>query len=240
MDAPPRVELLSLDEVQEARLGAQPLAPAPAQETVGKRLRSLLSPFEWAVATALVILYAALLGAVAVDSIRDGTPGPATDGDDGYFDRHAEVLVLGATGSLVLAFALLHAEGPTLAERVEEHRLFLGLTVLVFGFAVAIAQLWERKGLEGAAMLGLTVLATTLLGGNILSRHARLEFTEVRTAITLATVSMFFALVGFAPDTVAASGGVLAQAMEHFWAVVAVVVGFYFGGHTLERIKAAR
>jgi hypothetical protein len=247
MDRPPTAVTVNvLDQAPETPVPAEsaPMPdaagpkhkPAPHKDHPSPGSAKASKGFLWT-AVILLDLYALVVLAIVVQSATDPTPGPGRESDDRYFDRHAEVVFLGATGALVFALVVLRTAGDTLAARVQARRFVLGPTVLLTGFGIGLAELWERKGLPGAAMLGVITLASTLLGGAILSKRETLGAGEVRTAITLSTVAMFFAMVGFAPDIEAATHGVLEQAVENFWVVVATVVGFYFGGHTVERIR---
>jgi hypothetical protein len=207
---------------------------------LGKRLKRVNGWFRQAT-NALWLGYGLVVGLIVLSSMLDPTKGPGRTGDDLYFDRHAELYFLAATGTLAFGQVYLRTPGHlSVEERVAEQKTVLGLTVLLTGYCIALAMLWERQGLAGVAMMGLVILVTTLLGGNILSEKKILEVHEVRTAITLTTVAMFFAMLGFAPEDVKASGTVLGEAVDHFWAVVATVVAFYFGSHTVEKLWGNR
>ncbi|HUR63986.1 MAG TPA: hypothetical protein VM241_05850 [Candidatus Thermoplasmatota archaeon] len=143
-------------------------------------------------------------------------------------------------GALILAYrrnAVLH-------DLFGDHRRALGSFLLVFGFCLALGQMWERhragEDLQGIGLLGVITLLTVLLAGSALTGASPLSVRHVRTAITVSTLAVFFGIVGFGADRTMAPDSVLGKALENFWAVLMAVVGFYFGGETWERVAHAK
>jgi hypothetical protein len=70
-----------------------------------------------------------------------------------------------------------------------------------------------------------------LIGGNILSKEHDLTTGEVRRAIAIACVAVFFGLLFL--DSIPEG---LKPVMEQFWWIIVAIIGFYFGGRSAEEI----
>ena len=83
--------------------------------------------------------------------------------------------------------------------------------------------------------MGIGILLTVLIGGNILSKERDLSTAEVRRAIAISCISVFFGLLAFG-NTVKIEQSVLKPILENFWWIIITVIGFYFGGRSAEKI----
>ncbi|MEA3143070.1 MAG: hypothetical protein QOG31_394 [Thermoplasmata archaeon] len=142
------------------------------------------------------------------------------------------------------ALIVVYRRNAILHDLFGDHRRALGCFLLVFGFCLALGQMWERhlagQDLQGIGLLGVITLLTVLLAGSALTGTSPLSVRHVRTAIAVSTLAVFFGIVGFGADRTMPPGSVLGKALENFWAVLMAVVGFYFGGETWERVAHAR
>ncbi len=150
--------------------------------------------------------------------------------------------IIGATivGLSLFGFVFLNTPGLDFKTKVENNRPLLGAIILLTGFGTGVTFLWDHGDLEGVGIMGMIILVTSLVGTNLLSPETQLGSHEVRTAITLSCFAMFYAFIGFAGDEPVDEGSILAETFEHFWQVLIAVVGFYFGGITVERLADRR
>ena len=123
---------------------------------------------------------------------------------------------------------------------IDSHKVFVGSLILVFGFAasVFIAYLLCSaipRSLIGIGIMGIGILITVLIGGNVLSKENELTTGEVRRAIALSCISVFFGLLAFG-DTIETNNKVLETVLENFWWIIITIIGFYFGGRSAEKI----
>jgi len=119
--------------------------------------------------------------------------------------------------------------------RREYWRLGIGSFILLIGVTIAIAVLFHTSNLTGVGVFGVIVLFTVLIGGNILSGSFNLSTAEVRRAISISVVAVFFAFLGVA-DKITVEKNLLAPVMDKFWWIIVTIIVFYFGGRTLEKI----
>lgn len=128
-----------------------------------------------------------------------------------------------------LGFAVLTATvRPATLQRLRAYRREFGTIVLVAGIGIAITYAVVRGDLAGIGTMGLIVLLTVLMAANLMSGEDVITPDEVRTAITVAIVSVFLALLAFGRDDTLAAGSILAKTFDHFWSILLTVVGFYF------------
>ena len=120
-------------------------------------------------------------------------------------------------------------------KRRDYWRLIIGSIVLGLGAFFSILILFNTSTLTGVGVFGVAVLFTVLIGGNILSGSFNLSTAEVRRAISISIVSVFFALLGMA-DKLSIEKSLLAPLMDKFWWIIVTIIVFYFGGRTLEKV----
>jgi hypothetical protein len=128
-----------------------------------------------------------------------------------------------------LGFSLIVAGlRPRSLQRLRAYRREFGSIGLVAGMGIAITYAIVNRDLAGIGVMGLIVLLTVLMATNLMSGEDVITADEVRTAVTVAIVSVFLALLAFGQDDTLAEGSILAETFEHFWTILLTVVGFYF------------
>jgi hypothetical protein len=132
-----------------------------------------------------------------------------------------------ACAGLGLAFIVTNLSPGYLA-RFRACRREVGSIALLTGFGIGVAYAVKTPTLTGIGVMGLVIFVSTLLAINLMSEEDAITHGEVRTAITVAIVSVFLGLVAFARDDVLTAGSVLAATLDHFWAILVSIVGFYF------------
>lgn len=111
---------------------------------------------------------------------------------------------------------------------VEKHRREFGAILFLAGFGIAVLYAIKAGGLPGLGVMGLVVLATALVAGNFMSGEDAITAEEIRTAVTLAIVSVFLGVLALGDDLKVDEGGALKETLDHFWTILLTVVGFYF------------
>jgi len=91
----------------------------------------------------------------------------------------------------------------------------------------------------GLGLMGLIVLFSTLVGVNIFSEGYDLSKGEVRKAIAISFISVFFGLliVGNNIDKFGLEKCVLKDVLDKFWVIIVTIIGFYFAGRVVEEQK---
>ena len=119
---------------------------------------------------------------------------------------------------------------------LERHKLFAGSFIILLGFfvGVGIAVLWLRS-LKGVGIMGICILVGVLIGANILSEEKSLTTGEVRKAIAISCISVFFGVLAFG-ESIKTDNDILKAILENFWWIIVTVIGFYFGGRSAEKI----
>jgi hypothetical protein len=70
----------------------------------------------------------------------------------------------------------------------------------------------------------------------LFTRKARdLAGAEVRRAIAISCVSVFFGLLAFGDD-IKTEKSALQPILDNFWWIITTIIGFYFGGRSAEKI----
>jgi hypothetical protein len=110
----------------------------------------------------------------------------------------------------------------------------LSYIVIIVGFLVGIITLYTFRSLLGIGLLGLSVMVGFLIGNNIISEKKDYSKAEIRRSIALSIMAIFFALIAFGNEIKVE--GILKDVLSNYWKLVAVVIGFYFGGRSAERI----
>ncbi len=77
--------------------------------------------------------------------------------------------------------------------------------------------------------MGICILAGVLIGANILSEERSLTTGEVRKAIAISCISVFFGVLAFG-ENVKTGNDILKAILENFWWIIVTVIGFYFSG----------
>ena len=113
--------------------------------------------------------------------------------------------------------------------------LTLGCLIIAAGFIVSICIAYLIPPPAGIGIMGLGVLFTVLIGGNILSKEHDLTTAEVRRVIAVSCISVFFGLLAFG-KTINLEQSVLKPVFENFWWIIITIIGFYFGGRSAEKI----
>ncbi|MCK5039679.1 MAG: hypothetical protein KAR87_01790 [Candidatus Aenigmarchaeota archaeon] len=118
---------------------------------------------------------------------------------------------------------------------INKYRTVAGSRVIIFGFAVSILIACIIPTLTGIGLIGIVVLTTMLVGGNILSKEHQLTTGEVRRAIAVSCTAVLFGLLAFG-DTIFTNSTIVKSILEKFWLIYLTIIGFYFGGRSAEKI----
>ena len=119
--------------------------------------------------------------------------------------------------------------------RLERHKLAFGSSILVGGFIGSVLIAYFTHPPLGIGIMGIGILLTVLIGGNVLSKTHDLTTAEVRRAIAISFVSVFFGLLAFG-DAIEIDNNFLKAILENFWWIIITVIGFYFGGRSAEKV----
>ena len=114
-------------------------------------------------------------------------------------------------------------------------KVSVGSLILLIGFVISAYIVYVLKSLIGIGIMGLGILITVLIGGNVLSKEHELTTGEVRRAIAISCISVFFGLLAFG-DTITMNNKDLGTVLENFWWIIITIIGFYFGGRSAEKI----
>jgi hypothetical protein len=117
----------------------------------------------------------------------------------------------------------------------DKSKLVIGSLIIFIGFLISILVACLLPPPVGVGLMGIGILLSVLIGANILSATKDLTSGEVRRAIAISCVCVFFALLAFG-DSIRCAEGVLGMVLENFWWIIVTVIGFYFGGRTAEQI----
>lgn len=137
----------------------------------------------------------------------------------------------------LFGFIFLNADrGDGLQALVERNRFPLGVVTLLSGFLLALTFMWTHPSLEGVGVLGIIVFLTTLITGRILDAEGGLKAQHVRSAIAVSCVATFYAILAMPPTAGPSADSLAFQVLENFWLILITVIGFYFGGVSVETI----
>ncbi|MBM4241203.1 MAG: hypothetical protein FJ150_06030 [Euryarchaeota archaeon] len=117
----------------------------------------------------------------------------------------------------------------------EPKRWLIGSGILLFGFFVSAGIAYSLKSLVGVGIMGIGIFLTVLIGSDMFSGTTRLDTGEVRKAIAISFVSVYFAMMGIS-CTGNQDNVLFKNLLENFWGIIAVIIGFYFGGRSAEII----
>ena len=118
---------------------------------------------------------------------------------------------------------------------IGKHKVVTGNLILVIGFAVSVYIAYVLNSSIGIGILGIGILITVLIGGNVLSKDYGLTTGEVRRAIAVSCISVFFGLLAFG-DNSTTNNKNLETIIENFWWIIITIIGFYFGGRSAEKM----
>ncbi|WP_457549095.1 hypothetical protein [Archaeoglobus sp.] len=113
----------------------------------------------------------------------------------------------------------------------------LSYAVITVGFVIGTCVFYFLKSLFGIGILGLSVMVSFLIGNNIVSKEKDYSKAEIRRSIALSVMAVFFVLLSVGNGINAT--GILKDTLTNYWKIVTVVVGFYFGGRSAEKIVEA-
>ena len=122
-----------------------------------------------------------------------------------------------------------------LRKKLEKDKLFLGSFMIFLGFGIGVIAISFSPTLEGVGIMGICILVFMLIGANILSKERDLTTGEVRKAIAISFVSVFFGLLAIV-EKININNSILKDVLENFWWIIVTIIGFYFGGRSAERI----
>ena len=114
-------------------------------------------------------------------------------------------------------------------------KLCVGSLIIFLGFVVGVDFALQLHSLKGVGIMGICILAGVLIGANILSEEMSLTTGEVRKAIAISCISVFFGVLAFG-ESIKTDNDILKAILENFWWIIVTVIGFYFGGRSAEKI----
>ena len=111
-----------------------------------------------------------------------------------------------------------------------------GYLILLVSYLSALIIVLSKKNLMGAGLMGMIVFIGSLTGGSLLSEKGDLSSGEVRRSIAISFILVFFALLALG-DRITLDGEhkLVAKALENYWVFIVAIIGFYFGGRSLEK-----
>jgi multisubunit Na+/H+ antiporter MnhB subunit len=109
-----------------------------------------------------------------------------------------------------------------------------GHIVILAGFVLGALFLLVLQSPLGVGLLGLCVMVGVLIGINILSGDDKLSKGEIRRAIGVSCVAVFFGLLAISNKIEYSEFS--KDVLSNYWWVIMVIVGFYFGGRSAENI----
>ena len=111
-----------------------------------------------------------------------------------------------------------------------------GYLILLASYASGFIIVLCKKNLFGIGLMGMIVFIGSIMGGSFLSEKGDLSSGEVRKSIAISFILVFFALLAFG-DRITISGdhNLIAKALENYWVFIVAIIGFYFGGRSLEK-----
>ncbi len=113
---------------------------------------------------------------------------------------------------------------------------WVGYLILLISYTVALFILLSKKDLMGIGLMGMIVFIGSMMGGSLLSEKGDLSSGEVRRSIAISFILVFFALLAFGDMiTIPEDQNMIAKTLENYWVFIVTIIGFYFGGRSLEK-----
>jgi hypothetical protein len=112
----------------------------------------------------------------------------------------------------------------------------IGLAIIIFGLVLgACIGFWWLTTLKGSGIMAMVMMISLFSGGYILNHNV--DEAEVRRAFAIPVMAVFFWLIAFGGEVEKVSDGLVSSAiLEKYWLVALIVLGFYFGGRSFEKI----
>ena len=114
-------------------------------------------------------------------------------------------------------------------------RLIYGSLLILIGFIFSILIIYWLNSLFSLGIAGIAIFFVVLVGADIFSGTTRLDTGEIRKAITVSFISVYFLWLGFLTGSISNSAADNSL-LNNFWSIIVVIIGFYFGGRTAEEI----
>jgi hypothetical protein len=123
---------------------------------------------------------------------------------------------------------------------------------IIFGWIYLILQNTTTR-LTGLGVMGAVILGTSLLGMIIIShynidtntkqpKYAMLHGDELRTAITISFISVFFGLLAYSESILIPAGdncpclqSITKSILDNYWLIISAIIAFYFLDTTLKK-----
>jgi hypothetical protein len=121
---------------------------------------------------------------------------------------------------------------------------------IFFGWINLILQDTTTR-LTGLGVMGAVILGTSLLGMIIIShyntnnkrpKYAMLHGDELRTAITISFISVFFGLLAYGESILIPAGdncpclqSITKSILDNYWLIISAIIAFYFLDTTLKK-----
>lgn len=113
---------------------------------------------------------------------------------------------------------------------------WVGYLILLVTYTAALIVVFCKKDLMGIGIMGMIVFLGSMVGGSLLSEKGDLSSGEVRRSITISFILVFFAILAYGDNiTVNRDNILIVTVLDNFWVFVVTIIGFYFGGRSLER-----
>jgi hypothetical protein len=112
----------------------------------------------------------------------------------------------------------------------------VGYLILLITYVSSIIIVFCKQNLLGIGIMGMMVFIGSIIGGSLLSEKGDLSSGEVRRSIAISFIMVFFALLAYGDKiTVQSENTLIIKAIDNFWVFIVTIIGFYFGGRSLER-----
>jgi F0F1-type ATP synthase assembly protein I len=112
----------------------------------------------------------------------------------------------------------------------------IGSILIIVGLLISIYIVLKAptSPLIGVGLIGLITFTTVLFGTYLITKEWEFGCGEFRKAITISVIAVFFATLAFGNSIQLNSNTILGQVFTNFWAIVTVVVAFYFGSRVID------
>ena len=113
-----------------------------------------------------------------------------------------------------------------------------GIIVISSGLILAlIIGFWWLPDLLGCGVMGVLMMISLFVGGYLLSDEHKVAEGEIRRSIAIPVLAVFFWLLAFGDDIIIEkTSPILQVVLEKYWLITLIVLGFYFGGRSFEKI----